>query len=113
LIFVPDDFIKTVIHKYKIPLSKELATNNLDTVIPLETDEALLIYFQSLVSYFSLPDPPTAMLLKLKFEELIVHIVSSHHQQALKNYFSELCKRAQPSIREIMEANFFSNLSLN
>jgi AraC-like DNA-binding protein len=113
LIFVPDDFIKTVIHKYKIPLSKESAASEPDTVIPLATDEALLIYLQSLLGYFSLSDPPAPALLKLKFEELIVHIVSSHHHQLLKGYFSELCKRSKPSIREIMEANFFSNLSLD
>ena len=113
LIFVPDDFIKSVIHKHKIFLSKDSATNKSGTVIPLTNDDVLLIYFQSLLSYFSMPDPPSATLLKLKFEELIVHLVSSHQHEALKCYFNELCANARPSIKEIMEANFFSNLSLN
>ena len=113
LIFVPDDFIKSVVHKYKIPLSNAADTNKPDTIIPLKMDEVLSIYFQSLLSYFSLKEPPPATLLKLKFEELIVHIVSSDHYRPLKYYFDELCARAKPSIREMMEANFFNNLSLN
>ncbi|MCU7549967.1 AraC family transcriptional regulator [Chitinophagaceae bacterium LB-8] len=113
LIFVPDDFIKSVIHKYKITLPKDPTPNKPDTIIPLVADDVLLIYFQSLLSYFSMPSPPPIALLKLKFEELIVHIVSSHHYSSLKYYFDELCARAKPSIKEIMEANFFSNLSLN
>jgi AraC-like DNA-binding protein len=113
LIFVPDDFIKSVVHKYKIPLSNAPGTNQPDTIIPLKMDEVLSIYFQSLLSYFSLEEPPPPTLLKLKFEELIVHIVSSEHYRPLKYYFDELSARAKPSIREMMEANFFNRLSLN
>lgn len=112
LIFIPDDFIKSVILKHKIFLSGDSATNKSGTVIPLTNDEVLLVYFQSLLSYFSTPDPPLPVLLKLKLEELIVHLVSSHKHSALTCYFDELCARSKPSIKSIMEANFFSNLSL-
>jgi AraC-like DNA-binding protein len=60
-----------------------------------------------------MPQPPTPVLLKLKLEELIVQIVSGNHHELLKCYFSELCADAKPSIRQIMDANFFSNLPLN
>jgi len=113
MVFVPDDFIKAVVHKYKLSLSKKTDTNKPDTVIPLLTDKVLLAYFQSLLSYFSLPDPPAETLLKLKFEELIVHIVSSKKHAPLQCYFHELCASSRPSIKEIMEYNFSSNLSLN
>jgi AraC-like DNA-binding protein len=113
MIFVPDDFIKSVVHKYQLPLSQYPNDNKQDTVIPLAMDNALLLYFQSLLSYFSMPEPPPATLLKLKFEELIIHLVSGNHYETLKCYFDELCARAKPSIKEIMDANFFSNLSMN
>ena len=113
MIFVPDNFIKSVVHKYKLALAEHPNDNKQDTVIPLAMDDVLLLYFQSLLSYFSMTVPPPATLLKLKFEELIVHIVSSSHYSPLKCYFNELCARAKPSIKEIMEANFFSNLSMN
>jgi AraC-like DNA-binding protein len=60
-----------------------------------------------------MPQPPASALLKLKFEELIVQIISGNHHKPLKSYFGEVCAHAKPSIKEIMNANFFSNLSLN
>jgi len=112
LIFVPDQFIKTVIQKYRISLAGYANKPKPETVIPLTTDEVLRTYFQSLLSYFSLPAPPAEPLLKLKFEELIVHILYNHGESHLKSYFHQLCTMAKPSIAEIMEANFSSNLSL-
>lgn len=111
LIFVPDQFIKTVIQKYRISLAG-YAKPKRETVIPLTTDDVLRTYFQSLLSYFPLPVPPAEPLLKLKFEELIVHILYNHGESHLKGYFHQLCTMAKTSIAEIMEANFSSNLSL-
>jgi AraC-like DNA-binding protein len=45
-------------------------------------------------------------------EELIINILSNNNHLPVKCYFSEICASAKPSIKEIMEANFFSNLSL-
>jgi AraC family transcriptional regulator, exoenzyme S synthesis regulatory protein ExsA len=112
LVFVPDDFIKTVVQKYQITLALDSLVNKEDTVIPLTKDDVLESYFQSLFSYFTLNEPPPSTLLKLKFEELILHIASGKNNPFLKKYFIELCARSKPSISEIMEANFFSNLSL-
>ncbi len=42
-----------------------------------------------------------------------MNIISSNSQQDLNLYFSAVCKSSKPSIREIMELNFFSNLTLN
>jgi AraC family transcriptional regulator, exoenzyme S synthesis regulatory protein ExsA len=112
LVFVPDEFIKTVIHKHMIPLSRYPAKVS-DIIIPLPDDKVLDIYFQSLLSYFSRNDPPTESLLKLKFEELIVHIVSNNTGTPLGCYFSELCQRTKPSIKEIMDRNYSSNLSMD
>lgn len=112
MVFVPDDFIKSVIYKYKI-LIAQTNDDNPDTVILLSPDDnILLVYFQSLLSYFTQQNPPPESLLKLKFEELIVHIVSHTAYAPLQCYFNELCANNRPPISEIMEANFSSNLSL-
>jgi AraC-like DNA-binding protein len=111
LVFVPDDFIKQVIQKYKMPLGTISAES--DTIIPLGADDVLVSYFHSLLTYFPQSTPPPETLLKLKFEELIVNILSNNKHSTLKCYFSELCKSAKPSIKEIMEANFSNNLSLD
>ena len=110
-VFVPDNFIKSVFQKYRIPLA-DSSTVKTDTIIPLRNDEVLEVYFHSLLAYFRQFTPPSEALLKLKFEELVVNILSNNTQQTLKCFFSDLCRSEKPSIREIMEANFFCNLSL-
>jgi AraC-like DNA-binding protein len=112
-VFVPDDFIKTVFQKYRIPLATAETNEKTDTLIPLTIDEVLEVYFHSLLTYFRQPAPPTANLLKLKFEELLVNILSNDRHWPLKCFLSELCTSAKPSVKEIMEANFFTNLSLD
>ncbi len=112
-VFVPDDFIKSVFQKYRIPLIAAETNEKTDTLIPLITDDVLKAYFHSLLTFFRQFTPPPETLLKLKFEELVVNILSNNTHQPLKCFFSELCRSAKPSIKEIMEANFFSNLSLD
>lgn len=112
-VFVPDDFIKSVFQKHKIPLSKPGTNEKTDALVPLAVDDVLEVYFHSLLTYFHQSSPPAETLLTLKFEELLVNILSNNKNRALKCYLSELCASAKLSIKEIMEANFFSNLSLN
>jgi AraC family transcriptional regulator, exoenzyme S synthesis regulatory protein ExsA len=112
VVFVPDEFIRNVIKKYNLPLVAAGEGQPSDTVIPLVPDDILVTYSHSLLAHFRAAVPPPASLLKLKFEELIVNILSNNNHMALKTYFSGLHAAAKPSIREIMETNFFTNLSL-
>lgn len=113
LVFVPDDFIKQVVLKYKMPSVTPSAEDKSDTIILLGADDILESYFHSLLTYFPQAAPPPETLLKLKFEELIVNILANNKYIPLKCYFNGLCRSVKPSIKEIMEANFFSNLSLD
>lgn len=112
-IFVPDDFIKSVFRKHQLSFFDKTINDITDTLIPLASDEVLDIYFHSLLTYFRQSTPPPGNLLKLKFEELVVNILSNKKHQSLQCFFNELCRYSKPSISEIMEANFFSNLSLS
>jgi AraC-like DNA-binding protein len=113
LVFMPDDFIKYVINKHRLPLPAAPTGEGADTIIPLPADEVLVTYFHSLLSHFRQENPPPPGLLKLKFEELIINILSGNSYQPLADYFSELYAAVNPSIKDIMEANFASNLSLD
>jgi AraC-like DNA-binding protein len=112
LVFVPDEFIRTVTQKYKLPLAENSAHSDTDTVIMLDSDQILQSYFQSLLTHFLQATPPTGTLMKLKFEELLLNILSGANHAPLKQYLFDVCRSTKPSIREIMELNFFSNLSL-
>lgn len=111
MVFVPDDFIRSVMAKYELPLDSD-SMEPCDVIYPFGSDEVLQAYFNSLLSYFNQPIPPTKLLLKLKFEELIVGILSTNKHRPLKCYFQEIAKSTRPSIKQIMEDNFVSNLSI-
>lgn len=111
-VFVPDDFIRSVFQKNKISMIGPKANKNTDTLIPIPPNDLLEAYFHSLLPYFQLSNPPLENLLKLKFEELIVNIVSNRSTLMLKSYFSEICSSSKPSIKNIMENNFIKNLTL-
>jgi AraC family transcriptional regulator, exoenzyme S synthesis regulatory protein ExsA len=112
LVFMPDDFIKTVIKKYSLPQTTAASHQPADTLVNLGNDVVLTTYFQSLFTYFHESVSPSGALLKLKFEELLLNIFCNNNYQPLKNYFAEISQLAKTSIKEIMEANFSSNLSL-
>jgi AraC family transcriptional regulator, exoenzyme S synthesis regulatory protein ExsA len=112
LIFVPDEFIKTVIKNHLPEMQSEQNDLTTDSIIPLELDEILSTYFISVLNYFSQPTPPSKSLLKIRFEELIVNIMTSKRSPLLTHYFKELCCDQKRSIKAIMEDNFAYNLKL-
>jgi transcriptional regulator GlxA family with amidase domain len=50
--------------------------------------------------------------LKLKLEELVVNVLTNPKHSALAAYFTSIYKSHYPSLKEIMESNFNSSLSL-
>lgn len=111
-IFIPDNFIKNIIEKYRIKLNDEKGNIRIDSIVPLQADETLNSYFQSLMSYFTRSIPPSESLLKLKFEELIVSLLTSENNAPLIQCFKDICFNTKTSVKEIMESNFSSNLTL-
>jgi len=113
VIFVPDDFIKSVIEKYRIEFSQNANRFNSDKIIYLNLDEILSTYFLSIFSYFPKPDPPPQNLLKLKFEELIINLLSNKNNPEAAEYFKEIFTSNKVSIKEIMEENFAFNMRID
>lgn len=113
MVFVPDNFIRTTVQKYNVSLVFGDIPVDSDTIIPLSNDEIIDSWFHSLATFFAQKDPPNPILLKLKFEELVVNIISNYKKYiALNQYFRQLCASEKPSVREIMEANFSKNMLL-
>jgi AraC-like DNA-binding protein len=114
LIFLPDQFVKNVVEKYKLkllpPVDKNLKS---DIVVPLERDDVLDAYFHSLLTLFQQPVPPSGTLLRIKFEELLVSIITRNDNSSVKDYFRQLCLSSKTSVQEIMETNFSNDLSLD
>jgi len=112
IIFIPDQFIVETIQRSNLSLAPLKKTTSSDPVIPLETDQVLSAYFQSVYSYFGQEQKPTSALLELKFKELIVYTLSSEKNKKLRSYFLSLCEKNKACLKEIMERNFLYNLKL-
>ena len=96
----------------KFKLSEKEISSYSDKIITLNLDEVLSSYFLSIFSYFSKPEPPPKELLKIKFEELIINLLSGKNNPQTIQYLKEIFQTNKISIREIMEENFTFNLKL-
>lgn len=111
IIFIPDQFISSVIldNPGSVPA---YTSKNIDTVIRLHFDAVLSGYFHSVLAYFAKEQAPTKSLLEIKFQELILDLISSPDNEALCTYFRSLCNKSKPSMGEVMERNFMYNMKL-
>jgi AraC-like DNA-binding protein len=114
LIFVPDHFIKSVLSKYPrgIAVSAKAPFSG-DPIISVHVDDSLSAYFHSVLTYFRKSSTPSRELLTVKFEELILNILSSPQNQELADHFAAVCSCGKIPIRSVMEQFFMSNMSLS
>ncbi|WP_179319764.1 helix-turn-helix domain-containing protein [Winogradskyella helgolandensis] len=113
VIFIPDDYIKDFISQ-KPDIGSSLKTKiPSDSVIPLNLDRTLNTYFTSMVEYFFNQEKPSKYLMEIKFQELLVNILSLSSNPKIGSYFKQISQDVKPSIQNIMEANFIYNLSLD
>ena len=113
VIFVPDNFIESVTRKYAGLHSGKQQPIAGDSIIRLNMDEAFSSYFQSVLSYFPKAVSPPTELLVIKFEELIVNILTSPDNDELSAHLLSIRKNDKVCIRETMEKYFMHPLSLN
>jgi len=113
VIFVPDNFIESVTRKYAgLHPPKQHSTTG-DSIIRLNMDQAFSGYFQSVLSYFPKTVSPPGELLVIKFEELILNILTSQDNGELSAHLLSIRKKDKVCIRETMEKYFMHPLSLN
>lgn len=106
MLFVPDDFIRSVVLEHRVELSSDDDLDGQKALFSINTDDRLTAYFHSFFTYLSIPDPPDDHLLELKFRELILMTASGSYNKMLRCFFAGLCQENKPSLRDVMEANF-------
>lgn len=114
LIFLTDDFIKSVLEKYPAhgPSLAAACEEDFDSIIPIEVDDILSAYFHSVLSYFPKNTTPPKELLRIKFEELILNILNSDPNRTLASYLKAAHQSGKVSIRHVMETSFMYNMSM-
>ncbi|SHK07840.1 helix-turn-helix domain-containing protein [Pseudozobellia thermophila] len=112
VIFIPDSYVKDFMSQ-KPEIGANLNSNlQSDSAIPVKMDRTLSTYFTSILDYFSNDEKPSKYLIEIKFQELLVNILSLPSNPEIGSYFKQIAQEVKPSIKNIMEANFVYNLSL-
>jgi AraC-like DNA-binding protein len=113
LFFFPDHFVKEVVQEYQYHQQKFLWADQTDTqVLEIRVDLSLKLFFDSVMSYFAPGETPSKDLLKLKFKELILQVVSGNKNPKLAAYFLSLANSESYSLKQIMQDNYLYRLSL-
>ncbi|MEQ8627218.1 AraC family transcriptional regulator [Ekhidna sp.] len=112
LIFMPDEFISTVIKTDIDVKDKPLQNQAIESIIPISLDQSLLDYFHSVLNYFSQSTTPSKSLLKVKLRELVVNIATGKTNPALAECFSKIAYCTKIDLKAVMEENFTFNLNL-
>ena len=114
LLFVSDGFVGNCVREVSGQLKPHPAfPEDEQRALTLRSDATLASYFQSMLSYFSEKGRPSGPLLELKLKELVLSILLKDKNPELAAYFMSLAGTAAPSLKQVMEANFCFNLSLN
>jgi AraC-like DNA-binding protein len=111
--FVPDSFLKSFLRQHISLLQKAEPVANNDLVIPIESNQMLVAYIESVLPFFNSEKKPSEDLLELKFKELLLHMITDCANCDLTAYLSSLIPPHTDNIHDVMEANCLYNLSLN
>jgi len=114
MFYVPDTYLRSFINDKKAnPLQLENSLISNDMLIDLETNEVLLAFFHSVLSYFETDQQPVEELLELKFRELLLNIISNPANKELTSYLYKVFHSGNNDLSDIMERNYLYNLSLD
>ncbi len=115
IIFLTDEFIQGVVGRYRTAPVRQHPDNvrGDESIFPIPVDESLSAYFHSVLSYFSKDTAPGEELLKLKFEEIILNILTNRQNPGLANCMSAIQDCGKIPLREVMERSFMLPMSLD
>jgi len=109
---VPDSFISKFITLYKdqLPLPSGSISNS--PVIPIDSDDMLQNFCNSIMGFFATSTVPSESLIELKFLELLLNLASNKSSMEFIAYMHQVANRQASTLEVVMEANFCYNLEL-
>jgi AraC-like DNA-binding protein len=112
IFFFPDEFLEEVLEEasYK---KRSVAEVEASKLIPIEMNEPLKIFFQSMKSFFSQVPGPSRQLVGLKFKELIVQLLNYQSNPALFSFFDLVIASPERKFRQLIENNLQFSLGLD
>lgn len=113
-VFVSDNFIRKILAKYPALIRRKQSNAGGNySLIPLQSNNILTSCFESITLLFSQPSAPQKEILKIKTEELILHLLTQPGNSYMKEFFTYLLKDNKIDMQEIMTTNYTSQLTIN
>lgn len=112
IFFLPECFIKDTILEFQDYLTQCKSLQKDFQMAKINMDEGLEVYFDNILNNVFQSAHPSKLILKLKFKELILQILTSKVNLQLRDYFMSTLNEDTNNLKRIMEANFLSNLPL-
>jgi len=121
--FVPDDYLRSVVAEYRNSLpappqglpggdpARRPAGSVNEPMITLHVADLSHDFFHSMIPYFNRSAGVPEQLVEMKVREMMLLLLSDPENQPLLAYLSGMDDK-QAGLRELMEANFRFNLSL-
>ncbi|SRR5215203_708382 len=107
---IPDSFIVSFLNDC-LPGEQPTGPSN-RLIMSVNDDGRIESFYQSIIPYFASTEPIPEALLELKFKELLLNLLYSPGNEELRNYILSIRNQTSSPIREIMEANYAYNLTL-
>jgi len=111
--FVPDSYLQPFLRENISLLKQEgLPAPTDDLLIPIELNDAMTTFYESMFPYFNSNRPVPEQLLELKFRELLYIIISNPVNVELAAYLHTLLSTHGDGLQKVMAANCLFNLQL-
>jgi AraC family transcriptional regulator, exoenzyme S synthesis regulatory protein ExsA len=114
MFYVPDSYLQLFINDKADVISHNNPTlMSKDILLNVETNDVLVSFFNSVLSYFDTNQQPCEELIELKFKELLLNIITNPANKELITYLHKVYLSGFDDLQEIMERNYLYNLSLD
>jgi AraC family transcriptional regulator, exoenzyme S synthesis regulatory protein ExsA len=112
--FIPDNYLRSfLIENAGLLTGSKNNTLENNMVLPLEVNEMMLAYFESVIPYFFSPVKPPENLLELKFRELLFNVIGNSSNEELNSFMHTIVSPHANNIKPVIEANYCYNLKLS
>ena len=110
IFFFPDEFLEEVLEA--ADYHKKSTLEEAPKFIPIDVNEPLKIFFQSMTSFFAQTPSPSRQLVSLKFKELVLQLLNFQKNAALFSFFNSMTSPPERKFRQLIENNIQFNLGL-
>lgn len=114
IFFFPINFVKEVVFEFNLKVSSDVANDRVDEAhaYKINLDHSLKIFLESISTLFYSENRTSQELIKLKFKEFVLHILTTNLNPDLKNYFLSTLDDTKESIEMVLRKNLLFNLSI-